>query len=593
MFFINQGSQVVELVNAVIEAITAIASGAVGGAAKLVENALVRSLPVVIGFLASLLGISGLAKKVQNIVKKIRSRIDKAIDKVLKKAKSLFKGKKGKGNKDKKESGKITEADKKKHEKYLGEIATSLTQKNKSPKESFEEFSIRKKKTAEQLRKKYQKKLKKGINITTYYKPLAEDKKDGDLDIAFKISPNDSERVVNIDYVEEKLSDNTELKKQIDALLTKVITHDYLNKLTTATEESGLAMRPRYEKFKGKVKEFLNSFDSEYDKNPDGTIAEANEFLKKLRILETVKDILLDLATIQQAQSIYGEKGNTKLTATQPRDGQSVEQDLAARNKIFGRYSDIIWNEEVILPGRQFIAISGSFEPSKPRSVVETAAGISDRKINAKDNERAVKEKLQQAKSVASRYDDILILVPEDIPQDPYRGQTFEDRKGNQLSINVDNTAAMQDAERKFYGFLFHQIKNKLGEKLQLSEEQVQKIKAEASDEFDQDWEKQGKNWQEINRKLSKVPEENREQARNSMKRKQKEKFIEERVQVEKNSLVSKKDRFFEENREKVTGNVKMFSEMTPCDVCQTVDKLVDRWFPKITVDIEFGVEYP
>ncbi len=60
MFFINQGSQVVELVGAVIEAITAIASGAVGGAAKLVENALARSLPVVIGFLASLLGISGL-----------------------------------------------------------------------------------------------------------------------------------------------------------------------------------------------------------------------------------------------------------------------------------------------------------------------------------------------------------------------------------------------------------------------------------------------------------------------------------------------------------------------------------------------------
>ncbi|MFW5766054.1 MAG: eCIS core domain-containing protein, partial [Coleofasciculus sp.] len=103
MFFVNQGSQVVELVNAVIEAITAIASGAIGGAAKLVENALARSLPVVIGFLASLLGIGGLAKKVQNIVKKIRSRIDKAIDKVLKKAKSLFqgkKGKKGKGNKD-------------------------------------------------------------------------------------------------------------------------------------------------------------------------------------------------------------------------------------------------------------------------------------------------------------------------------------------------------------------------------------------------------------------------------------------------------------------------------------------------------------
>jgi len=131
MFFINQGSQVVELVNAVIEAITAIASGAVGGAAKLVENALARSLPVVIGFLASLLGIGGLAKKVQNIVKKIRSRIDQAIDKVLKKAKSLFKGKKDKRNKDNK--GKESKPDKRTKEekkealrKALGEAKTYL-----------------------------------------------------------------------------------------------------------------------------------------------------------------------------------------------------------------------------------------------------------------------------------------------------------------------------------------------------------------------------------------------------------------------------------------------------------------------------------
>jgi ppGpp synthetase/RelA/SpoT-type nucleotidyltranferase len=101
MFFVNQGSQVLALMNAVIDGIAAIAFGSVGAVAKAIENALARSLPVVIGFLASLLGIGGLAKKVQNIVKKIRSRIDKAIDKVLKKAKGLFKGEKGKGNKDK------------------------------------------------------------------------------------------------------------------------------------------------------------------------------------------------------------------------------------------------------------------------------------------------------------------------------------------------------------------------------------------------------------------------------------------------------------------------------------------------------------
>ncbi|MGB7518137.1 MAG: hypothetical protein WA896_00735, partial [Spirulinaceae cyanobacterium] len=57
MFFVNQGSQVMALVQAVIDGVSAVASGAVGAMAKGIENALVMSLPVVIGFLASLLGI--------------------------------------------------------------------------------------------------------------------------------------------------------------------------------------------------------------------------------------------------------------------------------------------------------------------------------------------------------------------------------------------------------------------------------------------------------------------------------------------------------------------------------------------------------
>ncbi|NES67096.1 MAG: hypothetical protein F6K24_18505, partial [Okeania sp. SIO2D1] len=110
MFFVNRGKQVLELVNAVVDAVAAIARGAVGGAAKLVENALARALPVVIGFLASLAGVGGLAKKVEKIIGKVRKRIDRAINKVLLKAKGLFKGKKGKGNKDK--DGKFTQKDK-------------------------------------------------------------------------------------------------------------------------------------------------------------------------------------------------------------------------------------------------------------------------------------------------------------------------------------------------------------------------------------------------------------------------------------------------------------------------------------------------
>jgi hypothetical protein len=82
-FFIQRGSQIVELVNAVIESVTAIANGAVGGAAKAIENAMSKALPVIIGFMASLLGLGGITGKIQDIIKRVRQPIEKAIDWVI------------------------------------------------------------------------------------------------------------------------------------------------------------------------------------------------------------------------------------------------------------------------------------------------------------------------------------------------------------------------------------------------------------------------------------------------------------------------------------------------------------------------------
>ncbi len=83
MFFIERGSQIAELVNAVMESVTAIANGAIGGAAKLVENALSKALPMVISFMASLLGLGGISEKIQEIIKKVRQPIEKVIDWVI------------------------------------------------------------------------------------------------------------------------------------------------------------------------------------------------------------------------------------------------------------------------------------------------------------------------------------------------------------------------------------------------------------------------------------------------------------------------------------------------------------------------------
>lgn len=92
MFFVERGSQIAELVSAVTDSVVAIANGSIGGAAKLVEGALEKALPVVIGFLASLVGVGGISEKVQEIIKKVRGPIDKAIDGVIAKATKFAKG---------------------------------------------------------------------------------------------------------------------------------------------------------------------------------------------------------------------------------------------------------------------------------------------------------------------------------------------------------------------------------------------------------------------------------------------------------------------------------------------------------------------
>ena len=125
MFFVNQGSQMVELVKAVVDGISAIASGKVGAIAKAVEGALVRSVPLLIGFLAALLGIGGLAKKIQEIVERIRKRIEIAISKLLLKIQKMFNRRKNFKNK---QLDSLTIKVKKISQKVWG-IAYRLTQK--------------------------------------------------------------------------------------------------------------------------------------------------------------------------------------------------------------------------------------------------------------------------------------------------------------------------------------------------------------------------------------------------------------------------------------------------------------------------------
>ncbi|MGW6310566.1 DNA/RNA non-specific endonuclease, partial [Streptomyces niveus] len=129
-FIVTQGAQIIDFVNAVLDAVIQIANGGQAGVPKLVEAALAASVPLLIGFLAALLGIGGLANKVKSVFQSVSRPVTRAIDKIVdfiaKKGKSLWsklKGKKdrdGKNDRNGKKGKDAREADGKNQPRYEG-----------------------------------------------------------------------------------------------------------------------------------------------------------------------------------------------------------------------------------------------------------------------------------------------------------------------------------------------------------------------------------------------------------------------------------------------------------------------------------------
>jgi DNA anti-recombination protein RmuC len=94
MFVVEKAQQLLTLVESVVNSIHAIATGNISSAVAWIEKSLANAIPVVIGFLARLLGLSGISQKIREFIEKIQDKVDKAIDKVIAKivetAKKLF-----------------------------------------------------------------------------------------------------------------------------------------------------------------------------------------------------------------------------------------------------------------------------------------------------------------------------------------------------------------------------------------------------------------------------------------------------------------------------------------------------------------------
>ncbi|MFC9858484.1 hypothetical protein [Streptomyces sp. NPDC127532] len=144
-FIVTQGAQIADFVNAVLDAVIAIANGGAAGVPKLIEAALATSVPLLIGFLASLLGIGSLANKVKSVFHTVSKPVNRAIDKIVnliaKKGRALWNKLKGKdkNGKDSKGNNKKPSPEKVK-EKATRELRAKIGGKFTSAEDAKEEI---------------------------------------------------------------------------------------------------------------------------------------------------------------------------------------------------------------------------------------------------------------------------------------------------------------------------------------------------------------------------------------------------------------------------------------------------------------------
>jgi hypothetical protein len=84
MFFVDNGSRILKFVNTVIDSVADIVRGNVGAVVDKVNDALGQMVPIIIGFLASLVNLGGIGQKIRSIVETLQKPVNKALDFVIK-----------------------------------------------------------------------------------------------------------------------------------------------------------------------------------------------------------------------------------------------------------------------------------------------------------------------------------------------------------------------------------------------------------------------------------------------------------------------------------------------------------------------------
>ncbi|OJJ17579.1 hypothetical protein BKI52_27340 [marine bacterium AO1-C] len=106
MWLVNNWQRIFNIIQNVVSSVGKIAMGMLGEAAKFIENTLANFIPLLLDFLARMIGLGNISERIKKIIMRIRQPVDDLLDKIIawvkKKIGSI--GKKGKKGK-KKDSG--------------------------------------------------------------------------------------------------------------------------------------------------------------------------------------------------------------------------------------------------------------------------------------------------------------------------------------------------------------------------------------------------------------------------------------------------------------------------------------------------------
>ena len=84
MFFVDNAARIAKFVNTVIDSVADIARGNISAVVDKINDVLGQMVPIIIGFLASVIGLGGIGEKIRQIIETLQKPINKALDFVIK-----------------------------------------------------------------------------------------------------------------------------------------------------------------------------------------------------------------------------------------------------------------------------------------------------------------------------------------------------------------------------------------------------------------------------------------------------------------------------------------------------------------------------